>query len=741
MFKLIRYLKPYTVFIIIAIALLFVQAMSELALPDYMSDIVNVGIQQGGIEEAIPEAIEKETFGNVSLFLSKKDQEEVLKHYELITKESATYQEKLEKYPVLDKKDIYVLKDVEVKDRETLELTLAKALMAYSGIKNGGAEGNENFSPPNGITIPEGADVFKLMRFIPETQRLEMIQQIDGMIEVMGPNTVKQAGALAVKDIYNELGLETDRIQSDYVLWAGFRMILVTLLSALCTVMVAFIASKIAAASARTLRRDVFEKVENFSNSEFAQFSTASLITRTTNDITQIQLVVVMIIRMVFYAPIMGVGGVIKALEKSASMSWVIALAVIVLLGLIGIVFALALPKFKKIQKLIDRLNLVTRENLSGLMVVRAFNTQHFEEERFDVANEDVTKTNLFVNRVMVVLMPAIMFIMNGVMLLIVWVGAHHIEASSMQVGDMMAYIQYAMQIIFSFLMLTMLFIMIPRASVSGVRVSEILEVDPQIKDPEKPKELPKDFKGKVEFKDVCYRFPGAEENILNKISFTALPGQTTAIIGSTGSGKSTLLNMIPRFYDVCGGQVLIDDIDIRDIKQHELRDHIGYVPQKGVLFSGTIESNLKYADENASEKEMKKAAEIAQATEFIETKEEKYLTPISQGGTNVSGGQKQRLAIARALLKKPEIYLFDDSFSALDFKTDAALRRKLKEETGDSTMIIVGQRIATIKNADQILVIDEGKLVGIGKHNELMKRCQTYKEIALSQLSEEELA
>jgi ATP-binding cassette subfamily B protein len=374
-------------------------------------------------------------------------------------------------------------------------------------------------------------------------------------------------------------------------------------------------------------------------------------------------------------------------------------------------------------------------------MVVRAFNTQHFEEERFDVANEDVTKTNLFVNRVMVVLMPAIMFIMNGVMLLIVWVGAHHIEASSMQVGDMMAYIQYAMQIIFSFLMLTMLFIMIPRASVSGVRVSEILEVDPQIKDPEKPKELPKDFKGKVEFKDVCYRFPGAEENILNKISFTALPGQTTAIIGSTGSGKSTLLNMIPRFYDVCGGQVLIDDIDIRDIKQHELRDHIGYVPQKGVLFSGTIESNLKYADENASEKEMKKAAEIAQATEFIETKEEKYLTPISQGGTNVSGGQKQRLSIARALLKKPEIYLFDDSFSALDFKTDAALRRKLKEETGDSTMIIVGQRIATIKNADQILVIDEGKLVGIGKHNELMKRCQTYKEIALSQLSEEELA
>jgi len=443
----------------------------------------------------------------------------------------------------------------------------------------------------------------------------------------------------------------------------------------------------------------------------------------------------------VFYAPIMGVGGVIRALEKSVSMSWIIGLAVIILLGMIGIVFAIALPKFKKIQKLIDRLNLVTRENLSGLMVVRAFNTQKFEEKRFREANEDVTKTNLFVNRVMVSMMPIMMLVMNGIVLLIVWVGAKQISESSLQVGDMMAYIQYAMQIIISFLMLTMIFIFIPRASVSANRVHEVLKVDPEITDPDNPKQFPKDFKGEVEFRNVCYRFPGAEENILNHISFTARPGETTAIIGSTGSGKSTLLNMIPRFYDVCDGQVLLDGVDIREVKQHDLRDHIGYVPQKGVLFSGTIESNLKYADDDATLEEIKKVAEIAQASEFIETKEEKYQTSISQGGSNVSGGQKQRLSIARALLKRPEIFLFDDSFSALDFKTDAALRRKLKQETGDSTMIIVGQRIATIKNAEQILVLDEGKLVGKGRHAELMKTCQTYQEIARSQLSEEELS
>lgn len=641
----------------------------------------------------------------------------------------------------MESKDVYVLKSGEIEDRPSLNLILGKALMAYSGVKNGMVGENGSFAPPSGFTIPEGANVLLLLRLMPEAQRLEMLNQVDSMVEVMGKTIVNQSGALAVKEIYEELGMNTQKLQSGYVLRTGFIMVLMTLLSVLCTIMVAFIASKIAAASARTVRRDVFEKVENFSNSEFAQFSTASLITRTTNDITQIQLVVVLIIRMVFYAPIIGVGGIIRALEKSASMSWIIALAVIILLGMVGIVFAIALPKFKKMQKLVDKLNLVTREHLSGLMVVRAFNTQKFEEERFDAANRDFTRTDLFVNRVMVVLMPAIMFVMNGTMLLIVWVGAHQIEASTMQVGDMMAYIQYSMLIIFAFLMLTMMFIMIPRASVSGARVSEILEVDPQIKDPKNPKKFSQDFKGTVEFKNVCYRFPGAEKNILNSISFTAIPGQTTAIIGSTGSGKSTLLNMIPRFYDVCGGQVLVDGIDIREVSQHDLRERIGYVPQKGVLFSGTIESNLKYADETAPKEEVERAAEIARAVEFITAKEEGYDSPISQGGTNVSGGQKQRLSIARALLKRPQIFLFDDSFSALDFKTDAALRRKLKEETGDSTMIIVGQRIATIKNADQILVLDEGNLVGIGKHHQLMKSCQIYREIALSQLSEAELA
>jgi len=740
MLKLIGYLKPYTIFILVAIALLFVQALTELALPDYMSRIVNVGIQQGGIEDAIPQAISQETFNHVSLFMSRENKEAILEYYELITQDSASYQEYLERYPALETEPVYVLVNDTIENNEELKLTFGKALMAYAGVKSGGAEGNENFSPPSGFTIPEGADPFKIMQLIPENMRLQMLSEMDKMVDVLGESMIKQSAVLVVKEEYQKLGMDIETLQSRYVVRTGLMMVLMALLSTAATIMVAFIASKIAAAVARNLRKDVFTKIENFSNVEFAKFSTASLITRTTNDITQIQLVIVMIIRMVFYAPIMGVGGVIRALEKSVSMSWIIGLAVIVLLGMIGIVFAIVLPKFKKIQKLIDRLNLVTRENLSGLMVVRAFNTQKFEEKRFREANEDVTKTNLFVNRVMVSMMPVMMLVMNGIVLLIVWVGAKQISESTLQVGDMMAYIQYAMQIIMSFLMLTMIFIFIPRASVSANRIHEVLKVDPEITDPDNPKQFPKDFKGEVEFRNVCYRFPGAEENILNHISFTAKPGETTAIIGSTGSGKSTLLNMIPRFYDVCGGQILLDGIDIREVKQHDLRDHIGYVPQKGILFSGTIESNLKYADDDATLEDIQKAAEIAQATEFIETKEEKYQTPISQGGINVSGGQKQRLSIARALLKRPEIFLFDDSFSALDFKTDAALRRKLKQETGESTMIIVGQRIATIKNAEQILVLDEGKLVGKGRHDELMKTCQTYQEIARSQLSEEEL-
>ncbi|MDK2951645.1 MAG: ATP-binding cassette, subfamily multidrug efflux pump [Kosmotogales bacterium] len=738
MLKLIKYIKPYLWLIILAVGLLFVQAISELALPDYMSKIVNTGIQQGGIENAISKVIRKNTMDNITLFMSENDKEKILQYYSLIDNNSNNYDTYLEKYPIVENEPIYVLKEGEIENFDEVNLTLGKAFMIYSEIKNGRTPEGSEF--PEGMTLPENVDVFAFLRLMPEEQRLNMLSYIDDTIAVLGESMVNQSAVVAVKDELEAIGIDTAKIETDYIIKTGLLMILITLLSAASTIMVGFLAAKVAAGSARDIRRDIFSKVENFSNSEFAEFSTASLITRTTNDVTQIMLVIVMIIRMVFYAPILGVGGVLRALEKSASMSWIIALAVIILLGLVAVVFAIALPKFKKIQKLIDRLNLVTRENLSGLMVVRAFNTQKFEEERFDEANRDVTKTNLFINRVMVSMMPIMMFVMNGVTLLIVWNGAHQIADSSMQVGDMMAFIQYAMQIIFSFLMMTIMFIMIPRASVSAGRIAEVLKVEPQIKDPENPKKFSKDASGEIEFKNVCYKFPGAEENILKNISFKAVPGQTTAIIGSTGSGKSTLINMIPRFYDTCEGQILIDGIDVRDVTQHDLRERIGYVPQKGILFSGTIESNLKYADENATQEEIEKAAEIAQATEFIDKSPKGYETQISQGGTNVSGGQKQRLSIARALLKKPKIYLFDDSFSALDFKTDAALRQKLKKETGDSTKIIVGQRVASIKNADKILVLEEGELVGIGKHEELLKSCETYREIATSQLSEEEL-
>lgn len=738
MLKLIKYMKPYLWLIVLAVGLLFVQAISELALPDYMSKIVNTGIQQGGIENAISKVIRKNTMDNITLFMSENDKEKILQYYSLIDNNSTDYDAYLEKYPIVENEPIYVLKEGEIENFDEVNLILGKAFMIYSEIKNGRTPEGSEF--PEGMSLPENVDVFAFLRLMPEEQRLNMLSYIDDTIAVLGESMVNQSAVVAVKDELEAIGIDTAKIETDYIIKTGVLMILITLLSAASTIMVGFLAAKVAAGSARDIRRDIFSKVENFSNSEFAEFSTASLITRTTNDVTQIMLVVVMIIRMVFYAPILGVGGVLRALEKSASMSWIIALAVIILLGLVAIVFAIALPKFKKIQKLIDRLNLVTRENLSGLMVVRAFNTQKFEEERFDEANKDVTKTNLFINRVMVSMMPIMMFVMNGVTLLIVWNGAHQIADSSMQVGDMMAFIQYAMQIIFSFLMMTIMFIMIPRASVSAGRIAEVLTVEPQIKDPKNPKKFSKDARGEIEFKNVCYKFPGAEENILKNISFKAIPGQTTAIIGSTGSGKSTLINMIPRFYDTCEGQVLIDGIDVRDVTQHDLRERIGYVPQKGVLFSGTIESNLKYADENATQEEIEKAAEIAQATEFIDKSPKGYETQISQGGTNVSGGQKQRLSIARALLKKPKIYLFDDSFSALDFKTDAALRQKLKKETGDSTKIIVGQRVASIKNADKILVLEEGELVGIGKHEELLKSCETYREIATSQLSEEEL-
>lgn len=739
MLKLIKYLKPYSFLLIMAIFLLFVQAMSELALPNYMSDIVNTGIQQGGIETAVPKAMRKSTMDKITLFMDSEEKDFVLNNYEFVDSSSENYDKYLEEYPALENENIYVLKDISNKTRDELIPILGKTLMTVSGIQQAKENAEGGVMNLNGMEMPANLDVYNLLKMLPESQKQEMLSQIDKQIEALGNDMLNQAAITAVKNEYVELGLDVEKMQNDYILNTGFWMLMVSLLSAASTIAVSFLSAKIGAGAAKDIRHDVFTKVENFSNSEFVNFSTASLITRTTNDIIQIQLVLIMLIRLVFYAPIMGTGGIIKALQTSPSMSWIIALAVIVLLGLIAVIFSIALPKFKKMQKLIDRLNLVTRENLSGMMVIRAFNTQKFEEDRFDNANKELTKTQLFINRVMVSLMPIMMFIMNGVMVLIVWIGAHQISESSLQVGDMMAYMQYAMQIIFSFLMLSAMFIILPRATVSANRIKEVLDVEPEIKDPENPKKL-ENPKGLIEFKNVSYKFPHAEEPILKNISFTAEPGKTTAIIGSTGSGKSTLVNMIPRFYDATEGQVLIDGVDVREITQHELREQIGYVPQRGVLFSGTIESNLKYADENASEELINKAIDIAQAREIVEEKEEKIKAPISQGGTNVSGGQKQRLSIARALVKKPNIFIFDDSFSALDFKTDSLLRKKLKEETGNSTLIIVAQRIATIKNAEQIIVLDEGKIVCKGTHKELMESCETYQEIALSQLSREEL-
>ncbi|MCJ7727091.1 MAG: ABC transporter ATP-binding protein/permease, partial [Actinobacteria bacterium] len=520
----------------------------------------------------------------------------------------------------------------------------------------------------------------------------------------------------------------------------GLLMLLLSLLSAASTVAVGYLSARTAAGLSRNLRKKVFNKVESFSNAEFDKFSTASLITRSTNDITQIQMLVIILIRIVFYAPILGIGGIIRALGKSTSMSWIIAVAIVTLVSLIIVVFSIALPKFKIIQNLIDRLSLVTRENLSGMMVIRAFNTQKFEEDRFDRANIDLTKTNLFINRVMVSMMPVMMLLMNGLSLLIIWIGAHQVAQSNMQVGDMMAFLQYAMLIVMAFLMMSIMFIMVPRASVSAGRVADVLETESTIDDPQDAKHFDNSTNGVVEFRNVSFRYPGAEENVLCDINFTTKPGQTTAFIGPTGSGKSTLVNLILRFYDISEGQILIDGIDIREVKQYDLRDKIGYVPQKSILFSGTIESNLRYADENASEEKLRTAAKVAQALDFINEKPESFNTEISQGGKNVSGGQNQRLSIARALVKDPEILILDDCFSSLDFKTDAALRKALKSYSGQSTILIVAQRVGTVMNAEQIIVLDDGKIVGKGTHKELIENCDTYKEIALSQFSKEEL-
>lgn len=745
MLKLLKYLKPYVFSVIAAIVLLFVMANADLALPDYLSRIVNVGIQQNGIDSVIPEYIRKSQLDNMVLFFDDAESSMVYEDYRLVDETSADYDQLVQTVPALATEPVYVLKDLTKDQTDQLEPVMARGLLTLYSIQQvidnpdqaRQMLGDLPFDPSQ---IPAGMDIFTALKMAPD--RLATIKQkITEQFQSIPDTLVTQMATEAISEEYKALGIDLGKIQTSYILSTGGVMVLLSLLSGVTNVSVSFLAARTSASVARDIRRDVFTKVESFSSQEFNKFSTASLITRSTNDITQIQQVVFMVMRLLFFAPIMGIGGVIRAVNKSPNMWWIIALAVALLILLIVIVFFIAVPKFTMIQKLIDRLNLVTRENLSGMMVIRAFNKQDFEEERFDGANKDLAGVTLFINRVMATMMPVMMLIMNGLSILIIWVGAHQIAASTLQVGDMMAFLQYSMQIMFSFLMLSMLFIFLPRAFVSGDRIAEVLETENMIKDPQDPRPFPAPFSGKVEFRDVSFRYADAEADVLQDISFTAQPGQVTAIIGSTGCGKSTVVNLIPRFFDVYKGAVLVDDIDVREVRQHDLREKIGYTPQKGVLFSGTVESNLRLADQDASEETLRESVEIAQAADFVFENPEGLQAPISQGGSNVSGGQKQRLSIARSLVKKPPIFIFDDTFSALDFKTDATLRKALKEKTGDSTVLLVTQRVATVMSADQIIVLDNGKIVGKGTHKTLMKTCQTYQEIATSQLSKEELA
>ena len=745
--KLLKYLRPFAGAIIVAIMLLFVQAISDLSLPSYMSNIVNVGIQQKGIEDAVPKAIKSSELNKLLLFINSDDKKVVEDNYKLIRKEELSdddYEKYIKQYPELANEDIYVL-DTKSKDvKRKLNEILGRPMLITSLFESGDATKLMGDSG-NVMAAPEGVDManmdpFMMLSSMPEKQVLEIIKGINEKLDEMPESMVTQSAVTYVREQYKELGIDIDKVQTNYLFMAGAKMLGVALIGTIAAVIVTFIAARIAAALGRNLRKDVFNKVVGFSNAEFDRFSTASLITRTTNDIQQIMMLIVMGLRIVFYAPILGIGGIVKVVKSGAGMGWVIVVAVVSILSLVGVLFVFAIPKFKMVQKLVDKLNLVTRESLTGMLVIRAFSTEKYEEEKFERANMNLTKTNLFVNRAMSMMMPLMMFIMNGVTLLIVWVGSHRVDSGVMQVGDMMAFMQYVMQIIMAFLMISMVSVILPRALVSAGRVSEVLNTDIAIKNIENPVSFKVEEKGEIEFKNVSFKYPGADEYILKDINFKAKSGETTAFIGSTGSGKSTLINLIPRFYDVTSGEILIDGENIKNVSLHDLREKIGFVPQKGMLFSGTIESNLKYGGEHISDEYMHKAAEIAQATEFISSKESGFNTEISQGGTNVSGGQKQRLAIARALAKNSEIFIFDDSFSALDFKTDAKLRKAINEELSDSTLLIVAQRISTIMNADQILVLDEGKVVGKGTHKELMENCEVYRQIALSQLSKEEL-
>lgn len=733
--KLFKFLKPYAAAVAAIICILVVQAYCDLSLPTYTSDIVNVGIQQGGIDETVPDTISKKDLNHL-LLLVPSDRQKIVKN---------AYTESVEKYDyngtVMELK-ASVKEDEKKMDR--LSEILGKPMLMAAGFDSG-SEMTQKIEEQmrtqmSGIPNVDKMDIYDMLEFMGAEGRNALIGQMDQQMDSMQDSIIAQAAAGYIKDAYTHIGIDTDQIETTYILRTGAKMLALAFLGMAASILVGLLASRVGAGVGRRLRENVFRKVVGFSNAEFDKFSTASLITRSTNDIQQIQLLLVMILRMVLYAPIMAIGGIWKVFHTNVDMSWIIGLAVAVIIVIVGFLFLVVMPKFKLIQNQVDKLNLVSREILTGLSVIRAFGTQKYEEERFDDANKALTKTNLFVNRAMTFMMPLMMFVMNSIAVLIVWVGGHSINDGAMQVGDMMAFIQYTMQIIMAFLMICMISVMLPRAAVSAGRVDEVLTSETMIHDPENPSHIPEEGKGKIVFDHVSFRYPGAEEDVLHDISFTAEPGKTTAFIGSTGCGKSTLVNLIPRFYDVTDGKITIDGKDIRNVSQHELREKLGYVPQKAVLFSGDIASNILYGNPDGSEAEMTEAATIAQATEFIEQKKKKYKSTISQGGSNVSGGQKQRLSIARAIAKHPDVYIFDDSFSALDYKTDATLRAKLKEKTSESTVMIVAQRISTILHADQIIVLDDGQIVGKGTHKELLKNCEAYYQIASSQLSEKEL-
>ena len=733
--KLFQFLKPYAPRVLLILCVLVVQAYCDLSLPTYTSNIVNVGIQQSGIDEEIPENISEEEMNRLLLFVSEDDRQDIQDAYEK-SSESFDYDGE-----VLTLKDS-VKSDNEKLDALTEEMKLP--MMLTAGFENGSdttkqMEGQlkEQMSQVPGI---EKMSVFDIFGMMDDAQRAAIVDKITEQMDKMPDSILNQTAISYVKSAYEQIGLDTGHMSTVYILKTGAKMLGLAALGMAASILACLMASRVGAKVGRGLRRDTFRKVIGFSNAEFDKFSTASLITRSTNDIQQIQLLTVMILRIVLYAPIMAIGGILKVSKTNVDMFWIIGLAVLLIVMVVAVLFIVVMPKFKIVQNMVDKLNLVSREILTGLPVIRAFHTEKHEEERFDKANKDLTKLNLFVNRAMTFMMPTMMLVMNGITVLIVWVGGHSINDGAMQVGDMMAFIQYAMQIIMSFLMICMISVMLPRAAVSAERVDEVLKSETKIHDPKEPKTLPKNGKGEVAFEHVSFHYPGAEEDVLHDITFTAKPGETTAFIGSTGCGKSTLVNLIPRFYDVTEGKITIDGQDVRDLTQHALRDKLGYVPQKGVLFSGNIASNIMFGNPAGSEQEMTEAAQIAQAVEFIDTKPERYKSPISQGGANVSGGQKQRLSIARAIAKHPDVYIFDDSFSALDYKTDTVLRSALKEKTTDSVVLIVAQRISTILHAEQIIVLDDGKIVGKGTHEELLKTCDAYYQIAASQLSESEL-